>query len=127
MSEQLFLQESENVWEILKKNKRYWLDILSGEITNCFFPYDTVYHQSHGDKERYEFVFPESLCTRLLRLCNDSDHRLFTVLVCGSDPFIQVYWKSGYFFVVPINKQRASGDFVNSILVLKNKVLPILL
>jgi amino acid adenylation domain-containing protein len=108
------------------KEEKYWQDRLSGELVPTYFPFDC------GDSRgrRYEpsslrGEFPGELFCGLKKLCNQSDVRLHMILVAGVVVLLNKYTGSRDVVVcAPIYRQKVSGEFTNTILLLRNKIEP---
>jgi amino acid adenylation domain-containing protein len=108
------------------KEEKYWQDRLSGELVPTYFPFD--WGDSRG--RRYEpsslrGEFPGKLFCGLKKLCNQSDVRLHMILVAGVVVLLNKYTGSRDVVVcAPIYRQKVSGEFTNTILLLRNKIEP---
>jgi len=63
------------------KEKKYWLDKLSGEIENTGFPYDYRRKEDSRRMQRIEFKLPEELTLNLSNRVKDNHHALHIYLV----------------------------------------------
>jgi len=112
----------------LDKEKNYWLNKLSGEIIKTSFPYD--YNERNidvfsGQYSKYEFMFPGELVLKLNRVTNNSNHNLYSILMAGLTVLLNKFTGNlDIFLGVPIYKQPVDGNFINTILILRNQFLP---
>jgi amino acid adenylation domain-containing protein len=107
-----------------KKEKAYWAGKLSGDLVKTGITYDnfksTAGQPIMGAKE---FVLPPEVSARLAWMINKSDVRLYIILL--TELFILLNKYSGHDDLVvgsPIYKQEVEGDFINTVLVLRNRV-----
>jgi tyrocidine synthetase-3 len=106
------------------KEENYWLNKFSGEVTESFFAYD---FKKQGLKkprmDAVEFRFSGEMFSRLMQLINDSDVRLYTVLVSGLILLLHRYTGNKDIIVgAPIYKQEIDVSFINTVLPLRNRV-----
>jgi amino acid adenylation domain-containing protein len=99
----------------------YWLNRFSGEWTRSGFPYD---HLNGGQQESFGLLYfrldGESF-SNLERLSSGSDHRLFMILLSQLSVLFYKYTGSTDVIVgAPIVKQDVEGDFINTVLALRN-------
>ncbi|MCP5108813.1 MAG: amino acid adenylation domain-containing protein, partial [bacterium] len=106
------------------KEKEYWLDKLSGELEKVSFPPDI---HIPGSAERtpaaFSFRFPQDIFERFMTISSGSDSRLHMLLVSGLTLLLYKY--TGHTDIIigtPIDKQEVEGDFINTILALRNRV-----
>jgi len=113
------------------KEKEFWLDNLSGDLVKSTFPYDYPNKKNAANppgKSVRSFKTEESgingeLFSRLVRLSNNSSLRLHIILVAGIVVLLDKYTGNKDIIVgVPIYKQRVEGQFVNTVLALRNKL-----
>ena len=113
------------------KEKKFWLDNLSGDLVKSTFPYDYYKKKSAanppGENERRleseESRISGELFSRLMRLSNNSNVRLHIILLAGIVVLLDKYTGNNDITVgVPIYKQRIEGKFVNTVLALRNKL-----
>ena len=106
------------------KERNYWLNKLSGDYIKSSFPFD--HRSDKKDKPAmmsYAFVFPEEIISRLIRLSNSSDIRLYIILMTGVVLLLEKYTYGGNRDIIigaPIYRQDIQGDFINRIVVLRN-------
>jgi len=107
------------------KERDFWLTALSGEWVRGGFPYDRL---ERDEAHRFETL---SVClegtgfAHLMRLSNGSEQRLFMILVSMLQLLLYKY--TGHRDVVvgaPILTQDVEGDFINTVLPLRNRMDP---
>ncbi len=108
------------------KEKKYWLDKLSGELVKNYFYYDSVPKsvdiRSFGKEE---FGFTGELFQKFLQLSNNSDLRLHMILTAGLLMLIEKY--TGEIDIIvgtPVYKEDDEEKFINTALVLRNFLAP---
>ena len=105
------------------REKDYWLKKLSGEIEKCNFPYDVTTSGKQYLGEQQAFRLPAEISAKLIHLSNASDVRLYMILMAGVTALLYKY--IGYedlLLGLPIAKQAIEGEFLNTALVLRNRV-----
>jgi amino acid adenylation domain-containing protein len=106
------------------KEKEYWWQNLSGELTRSSFPPDfkkITVNQMKNEKARFKLA--GELYARLVKLSNHSDFKLHMILVAALD--ILLYQYTGERDIVvgtTIDRQNHQGEFINTILPLRNKL-----
>ncbi len=106
------------------REKQFWMEKLSGDWQKCVFPYD--YRGRDRKSRRMEtvlFNLEDELFQGLWKLCNRSDLRLHIILVTGVAALLSRY--TGYRDIIlgmPIYKQQVEGEFINTVLILRNKL-----
>jgi tyrocidine synthetase-3 len=104
------------------RERDYWLRKLSGDIEKSYFPYDYRIKDSRRMKT-VKFSFGGELFSQLMKLSNASDIRLFVILTAGLAALLDKYTgKKDILLGAPIYKQDAQGEFINTILPLRNQV-----
>lgn len=111
------------------KDKNYWLEKLSGEWerTRISCGFKNI-NQSEKDSDEGEtgttpITFEPDLSSRLLQLSKGSNPMLYILLTAGLVHLLHVYSGSNDIIIgTPIYKQDIEGEFINSILVLRNRV-----
>jgi amino acid adenylation domain-containing protein/FkbM family methyltransferase len=106
------------------KEKRYWLKQLSGELVKSTFPYDFFVRSTHGP-EQFSGRIDQRLFQLLSGLVNNSESRMHMVLVTALMILLGRY--SGHTDIMvgtPIKKQKKGGEFINTVLVLRNSITP---
>lgn len=106
------------------RERNYWLNQLSGELVKSSFPFDNKKKgESKPVLEAVTVAFSQDLFSRLMRLSNKSDIRLFIILMTGVVLLIDKYTGNKDIIVgAPIYRQEVEGDFINKILALRNQL-----
>ena len=104
------------------KEKEYWLNKLQGELVKTYFPYDFPPEKhAQGEKGQLNFRFSKEIDSRLLSIANNSEIRLFMLLAAGMTVLLHKYTGNKDIMIgVPILKQELHGDFINTMLILRN-------
>ncbi len=105
------------------KERDYWLNNLSGEPAKSHFPYDYKKNGNPRKIEKIGFPFPGELRAKLMDLSSGSDPKLYIILAAGIAALLHKY--TGHDDILtgmPVFKQKVRGDFINSVLVLRNRV-----
>jgi tyrocidine synthetase-3 len=104
----------------------YWLKKLSGEPVKSSFPYDKPMlsdNQRKSEPGTADIRFPPELVSRLTRMSNKSDVRLFMVLVTGVSILLHKYTGiTDIIAGIPIYKQDSESTFINTVVALRNNV-----
>ncbi len=118
-SDELVIIANQNV-----KEREYWLNRLSGELVKSSFPYD--HRKGIGDEysmDSLEFRFPGALFSKLTKLSTGNDLKLNMILVAGVIVLLHRYTGNKDIIIgTPIYKQTVETDFINTVLVLRNKI-----
>jgi amino acid adenylation domain-containing protein len=106
------------------KEKKYWLDKLSGEIVKSSFPYSFKKTSKNGYKiDALTFKLPAELAAKLMEISSNMDNRLHIVLVTGVVILLKKYTGNNDIVVgTSIYKQDVEGDFINTVLALRNRL-----
>jgi len=108
------------------REKDYWLSQLSGELVKTHFPYDFKPKDTAASGESpgiVKFDLNGDLFAKLMKLSNGSDPRLHMVLTAGLLALLNKYTGNKDLLVgAPIYRQTVEGKFINSILVLRNRL-----
>jgi amino acid adenylation domain-containing protein len=108
------------------KEKQYWLDKLSGELVRSHFSHD--YSRRRISQEEYardkiEMHIPGELSLKLLQLAGRSDYNLYMVLLAVLNVLLHKYTGNEDILVTaPIYKQRVEGEFLNTVLIMRNSL-----
>ncbi|MCK5056814.1 MAG: amino acid adenylation domain-containing protein [Candidatus Aminicenantes bacterium] len=106
----------------LSKERDYWLNKFSGELPKTAFYYD--YEKKSGNERRFDIVkfkLSEELFLLLKELHKGSDPKLFMILAAGIVLLNNKYTEQhDIILCAPIYKQDIEGDFVNTVLMLRN-------
>lgn len=106
------------------KEKNYWLDKLSGEWVKSFFPYDkkktgAIKYQPQS----ITFQCPNDVFAGLMRLSNNSDIRLHIILTAILLGLLDKYTSNEDIITgATIKKQEMEGEFINKVLILRNRL-----
>jgi amino acid adenylation domain-containing protein len=110
------------------KERDYWLEKLSGDLVKCTFPRDYEEKEAAARQDRFETLeldIRDELFTRVMQLSGQSDARLHMVTVAALAALLYKYTgHNDIIFGSPIRKQKASSRFVNTVLTLRNQILP---
>lgn len=108
----------------LDKEKKYWLNKLSGELVKSIFPYDYITGTGTcGERSGVEFYIPRDLSHRLIGLSNHSSLNLYLVLMAVVAVLLYKYTGNNDIIVVaPIYKQKLEGEFINTVLAIRNQL-----
>lgn len=105
------------------KEREYWLNKLSGELVRTIFPYDRPPTGRENEVQTITFKVDPLLSAKLIKISNNSDYRLFMVLLAGLTALLNTYSGSKDILVgTTIFKQDTMGEFLNTILVLRNRI-----
>lgn len=104
------------------KERDYWLKQLAANPGKTGFPYDSQKKRNVGDVfDSLEFSFPDSLYHKLMKVGNDSDLRVYIIITAGLIVLLNKYTGQNDIIVgAPIYKQDSNGDFINTVLALRN-------
>lgn len=104
------------------KEKKYWLNQLSGELTRSAFPYD--YKNTGKNKAEMKTIsckFPDELTQCCMKLSNNSDLRLYILLAVSVSLLLGKY--TGHRDIIlgtSIYRQNTEDDLINTVLALRN-------
>jgi amino acid adenylation domain-containing protein len=112
------------------KERDYWLEQLSGELVRSCFPYDYASDNNEGnigeskkDVKRFETGIKGELFDRLVDLSKGVDHTLHVILTAGLTALLYKYTQNNDILISsPIYKQDIEGQFINTALILRNRV-----
>ncbi|HEX3048369.1 MAG TPA: non-ribosomal peptide synthetase [Bacillota bacterium] len=107
-----------------EQSRNYWLSKLKGNLQKCCFCYD---RRDLGAQQRLmaevKFAFDGDLSAKLIHLSNNSDIRLQMILIAGVVALLRRYTGEPDIIAgTTIHKQEVEGDFINTILPLRNQV-----
>ncbi|HLP44672.1 MAG TPA: condensation domain-containing protein, partial [Candidatus Kapabacteria bacterium] len=103
------------------KERDYWLSQLSGELATSHIYYD--YRKSAGENpmNKLPIEIPADLSGNLKKLSGGSHHKLHMILTAGLVLFLHKYTGNNDIIIgTPIYKQDIQGEFVNTVLALRN-------
>ena len=108
------------------KERDYWMKQLAGELTKVSFPYQQRKTPQQGPEgEDISFALESSTASRLLALSNQSDLRLHIILAAAVVLLLYKYTgQTDIIIGTPILKQEIEGDFINTVLILRNRLSP---
>jgi amino acid adenylation domain-containing protein len=108
------------------KEKNYWLNKFAGEIVKSSLHYDQPGKDSHDfSRETIEFTLRQEPASKLNHFSNHSDHNLFVFLAAALTILLHRYTANDDIIVgCPILKQETEGNFLNTILTLRNGLTP---
>ncbi|NIM14864.1 MAG: amino acid adenylation domain-containing protein [Candidatus Aminicenantes bacterium] len=124
-ADELAIAAGENLRE-----REYWLNTLSGELERVHFPYDFKIKDKEtggAGKTMAAIVtcYRDELFSKLMRLSNRSDPTLNIILTAALVVLLYKYTESRDIIVgAPIYRQEVERKFLNTVLVLKNRVKP---
>lgn len=107
-----------------EKEREYWINKLVGNLVRCCFPYNfskniNAYESKNGI---VKFEIPEEIALKLLEISNNSDLRLFMILIAAITALLHKYTGSNDIIIgAPIFKQDNKGNFINTELALRNQ------
>lgn len=106
------------------KERNYWLTKLSDKPVRSHFPYDHVKRQN--TKPVYgtvKFKITHELFSRLMALSRGSDYTLHMILMAELALLLNKYTdNTDIIFGAPIDRQEQEGDFINTVLALRNQI-----
>jgi amino acid adenylation domain-containing protein len=106
------------------KEREYWLKKLSGKPESTHIMYDEPWEKTQERfMETLTSRFPGDVFTKLLKLSNNSDAGLFIILVTAVVVLLAKYTGSKDIIIgTTIDKQEADGEFINTVLPLRNRL-----
>ena len=115
-SDKLILAASQHPQE-----RDYWLNNLSRPPVKSNFPYD---HKNKASEWRFDgipFRFSGEFFENLMKLSNRSDYSLNAILAAGLTVLLYKYTGDTDIIIgAPIYKQEKEGEFINTVLALRN-------
>ncbi len=107
-----------------EKEREFWLNKLAGEWVKSRFPVDRLEAGAKSPRlDRLEFDISGELFSRLSWITNESDARLHMILVALLNVLLLLYTGNEDIIVgTPIYKQNMEGDFINTVLLLRNQL-----
>jgi amino acid adenylation domain-containing protein len=107
------------------KERDYWLKQLSGELLRCNFPYDYNREDADGGQVNTKTVeagLTGELFVNLNNLSKGVDHTLHVILTAGLVGLLRKYTGvDDILIATPIYRQEIEGQFINTLLVLRNR------
>lgn len=105
------------------KERDYWLEKLSGRIKKSSFPYDWIKSNGKRKKDSFKFCIERELFSALNRLSSGNEQRLHIILTAALVVLLEKYTANKDIIVgTPIYIQDVEGEFINTVLVLRNRV-----
>jgi gramicidin S synthase 2/tyrocidine synthetase-3 len=106
------------------KERDYWLNKLSGELVKSCFPYDfKEINENQYRRESVKFGFSQELFSKLMAISSQLVHRLYMILAAGLVILLKKYTGNDDILLgTPIYHQDIEGDFINTVLVLRNRI-----
>ncbi|MCP5052407.1 MAG: amino acid adenylation domain-containing protein, partial [bacterium] len=113
-----------------KKEKEYWLDRLSGDLSRSSFPYDAITAQPDpdaGDGARVmddvTFRVPDRCFDNIIKLSNKSLFRMHIIFTSVLVILLNKYTAHEDIIVgAPVVRQEIDANFINSVLILRNPI-----
>jgi len=106
------------------RERDYWLRQLSGSPEKVYFGYDH-HKRADGPKEVESVLFQMTgeIFSKVIWTSNESDYRLHMILVAALVVLLEKYTGSKDIILgTSIYKQPVEGDFVNTVLALRNRL-----
>lgn len=109
---------------LLRTEKQYWLEKLPSEVVKTILPFQSSEkHKLDKEMDVANFSIDDELCMKIIKLCKNSDQRLFMVLYSVLSVLLHRYTMNENIIVeVPINKQETDTKYINTRLPLIQKV-----
>jgi amino acid adenylation domain-containing protein len=112
------------------KERDFWLNQLSGQLVKTYIPYDhqagkSGKNETQNRRHSLEFAFTsdEEVFTNLMKLGKGSDYTLNLLLIAGLILVISKYTGTNDVMLgMPIYQQETDGEFINTMLVLRNSI-----
>jgi amino acid adenylation domain-containing protein/non-ribosomal peptide synthase protein (TIGR01720 family) len=124
MGNKNFLKEVAFDPEHYTKERKYWHEKLSGNWVRTNFNYD-YFEKEDVSITEIDFKFPGPLSEKLIRVSNQSDSRLHMILSTGLALLMYKYTGNQDFLMgIPIDKQEIEGNFINTVLPLRIRLIP---
>ena len=116
--------EEKFVAGLYARERDFWLEKLAGDLEKSYFPYDFERTGKNNRlMESVPFPLPEILEEKIIKASNGSDPRLHMILAAGLTQLLNRYTGSRDIVIgVPIYTQEVEGNFVNSVLTLRNRL-----
>jgi hypothetical protein len=114
------------------KEKKYWLNKLSGELFKSIFPYDSKEdNKKEGTGKRqldtFTCTLDSNLYPGLVKLSTGADVKLHIILAAALTALLEKYTPNNHSDIIigsPIYKQRKEGEYINTVLPLRTPVKP---
>ncbi|WP_066501702.1 non-ribosomal peptide synthetase [Abyssisolibacter fermentans] len=104
--------------------KEYWINKLSGELKETSFPYDFKQTKISDYKtDIKKFRLNGELFSKIMWLSNESDHRLYILLVTGLILLIKKYTNNNDSIIgAPVYNKNTEGVYANIALAIRNQI-----
>jgi iturin family lipopeptide synthetase C len=124
MENKNFLKEVAFDPEQYTKEREYWHEKLSGNWVRTNFNYD-YYEKGDVSISEIDSKFSGPLSEKLIRVSNQSDSRLHMILSTGLVLLMHKYTgNQDILLCIPIDKQEIEGNFINTVLPLRIRLIP---
>ncbi|UCH93630.1 MAG: amino acid adenylation domain-containing protein, partial [Candidatus Aminicenantes bacterium] len=124
-SDKIALAANQNI-----KERDYWLNRLSGDFVKSNFPYDFKVNDDNKTNQgmgEVRLECPGDLFEKLMKLSRGIDIKLHMILVAGLAVLLYKYTNSEDVVTgSPIIKQKTQGQFINTVLVYRNRLRDIM-
>ncbi|MGD2091262.1 MAG: amino acid adenylation domain-containing protein, partial [Candidatus Aminicenantes bacterium] len=105
------------------KERDYWLNKLSGEPVKSYFPRDYPENKDKQRTAKIKFRFPPACFSGLTKVRSGSDLKMHILLAAGVVVLLHKYTGNNDITIgTPIYKQDIEGDFINTIMILRNHI-----
>ncbi|MCU0285418.1 MAG: AMP-binding protein [Acidobacteria bacterium] len=107
-----------------EKERKYWLNKLTGPLIESRFPSDKKEMKTDSTKmDEVNFEITGQLFAKISWIINESDNLLHIILLSVVNVLLHKYTGNTDIITgTPIYKQDIEGDFVNTILILRNQL-----
>jgi amino acid adenylation domain-containing protein len=106
------------------KEKKYWLNKLSGDLAKASFPYDLLNPKNELNARSLEFELKGECYERLMKVSNNSHMRSMMILNAALVTLLSRYNQQDIILAVPITRQEAKGKYINTVLPLRFSLTP---
>ncbi|NIM15003.1 MAG: amino acid adenylation domain-containing protein [Candidatus Aminicenantes bacterium] len=109
-------------WNYIKQ-KEYWAGKLSGDTggTGLLIKTGSSGKPASPGRETVKIDIPVDLCSRLMRLCSQSDLSLYIILLTGIKTLIYLYTRAEDIIVgSPVYRPNVSGETINDFLFIRD-------
>ena len=107
------------------REREFWMEYLAGEFATAQFPADRPTAQRSKTSAEHSFTIDRKLSETLIRVSGASDLLLQMVLMSGLAVMVHEYTgKEDFLLGTSILQQKRRGDFLNTVLVLRNRICP---
>jgi bacitracin synthase 1 len=114
----LLIEGNQNI-----KEKKYWLENLSGRLTKSQIAYDYRERNKKPEYREIRFEFENQLTKELFKVSAGTSEILQMIFIAGLVILIEKYTSHKDIIIgTPIYMQEEEGDYLNTILVLRNLI-----